>query len=94
MIMEYMDGFDAQFQYKYLPRKVVRDFEEYLVKNNIPLHDAYDNIRNFSESRSVTRKTQRAYRTRLRRFVEYIYEEKGITPGNEGKQTIMVGDGK
>lgn len=89
MLTEYKEEFEKTIPYKYLTKNIVRDFEGYLIENDIPLSDAYNHIIPFSETQCiVSRKTQRGYRTRLRRFIEYIYEKEGIPQTNEGKMII------
>ena len=88
MIKEYYLDFEKTISYKYLTHKCVNEFGEYLTKNCIPLGEAYDNIFAFSESCNTSKKTQRVYRTRLRRFIEYIYEKEGIPMTNEGKMIL------
>lgn len=92
MIIEYYDEFQRGIEYKYLTWKVIRTFDEYLMKNKIPLEEAYDNIFAFSETCIVSKKSQRNYRTRLRRFIEYIYREEGIPVVEEDTIKIKVGE--
>lgn len=78
MISGYYEEFENQFSYSYLGRQVMEKFEDWLEEEDIPLDEAYYHIEDYCDSLPVSRKTQRNYRTRLRRFIEYIYDKENI----------------
>lgn len=78
MILEYVEPFEKTVLYNYVSGKLVRNFEDYLMENSIKLEDAYENIYDFVDTLDVVSRTRKNYRTRLRRFVEYIYIQEGI----------------
>ena len=79
MITEYYDEFNNQFNYKFVGKKLVNNFEKWLKVNEIPLDESYYYIEEYTDSLRVSNGTKRTYRTRLRRFIEYIYGEKEIS---------------
>lgn len=78
MIVEYYEKFNTCFSYIYLNRKLVFDFEDYLLEHNIGVNGALDCIDEFTDCLSVSTRTRRHYRTLLRRFVEWLVEEKKV----------------
>lgn len=78
MISEYYEEFAKTTTYKYLHAKLIQDFEEYLAENGVALEEVYNEINWFCDSLPVSTRTSRVYRTRLRRFIEYIYNKNNI----------------
>jgi len=78
MITEYIDEFKREHDYGYIPPGLVRDFDEYLEVNDVPLDEAYYSITDFGDTLNVISKTKRNYQTRLRRFVEFVYDKEDI----------------
>ena len=78
MLLEYYLEFEDQYSYKFLNIKLVKQFEEYLTKKNIPLKQAFYEVNTFGETLPVTSRTRRNYQTRLRRLVEYACKQEGI----------------
>lgn len=78
MIIEYFDEFMQEFNYPYLNSQCVTLFDGYLLFKGIQLCDAKDHIENFTEGLPVSSQTKRNYRTRLRRFIEYILEQEDV----------------
>lgn len=84
MISEYYNEFENQFSYSNLARQVMNNFEDWLEQEDIPLDEAYYHIEDYCDNLPVSRKTQRNYRSRLRRFIEYIYDKQDINIIHEG----------
>lgn len=77
-MLDYFDEFCESEQYNNLNLKTVISFEEYLVSNDMGLKDMMGAVVPFVETLPVTPKTGRVYRTRLRRFIEFVCEREGI----------------
>lgn len=85
-LCDYYNRYCKKFTYKPLHKKLVSEFDKFLVNNKIPLQQSYEYIDEYGDGIPVSRRTQRHYKTQLRRFVEYIYDtnsweyiEKGLT---------------
>ena len=85
MITEYIDEFKREHDYGYIPPGLVRNFDEYLEVNDVPLDEAYYSITDFCDTLNVRSKTKMNYRTRLRRFIEFVYDKKDIPVIDEGE---------
>ena len=85
MITEYIDEFKREHDYGYIPPGLVRDFDEYLEVNDVPLDEAYYSITDFCDTLNVRSKTKMNYRTRLRRFIEFVYDKNDIPVIDEGE---------
>ena len=78
MITEYYKEFKELNIYKNVTPGLIRKFDAYLIDNNICLNDAYNAIVDFTATTCVSPLTRRAYRTRLRRYIEFVYQKQGI----------------
>lgn len=91
MWIEYYDEFEGQYSYYYLARNFVQDWEEYCKKRSISYSEAYRNIDEYALTRTVSIESRRNYKTRLRRFVEYVLNKKGIEAEEDGRIVIRIG---
>ena len=80
-----MVEFKVEHDYKYINPGLVRDFDEYLEVNDVPLDEAYYSITDFCDTLNVRSKTKMNYRTRLRRFIEFVYDKNDIPVIDEGE---------
>lgn len=83
MFIEYYEEFENQFKYYYLSRKFVLGWEEYCKKYDLNYENAYKHIGDYALSKNANLLTQRNYKTRLRRFVEYVLQKKGLRAEDE-----------
>lgn len=79
-----MVEFKVEHDYRYINPGLVRDFDEYLEVNDVPLDEAYYSITDFCDTLNVRSKTKMNYRTRLRRFIEFVYDKNDIPVIDEG----------
>lgn len=85
MLDKYLVEFKIEHDYKYINPGLVIDFDEYLELNDVPLDEAYYSITDFCDTLNVRSKTKMNYRTRLRRFIEFVYDKKDIPVIDEGE---------
>ena len=80
-----MVEFKVEHDYMYINPGLVRNFDEYLEVNDVPLDEAYYSITDFCDTLNVRSKTKMNYRTRLRRFIEFVYDKNDIPVIDEGE---------
>lgn len=85
MLDKYLVEFKVEHDYMYINPGLVRDFDEYLEVNDVPLDEAYYSITDFCDTLNVRSKTKMNYRTRLRRFIEFVYDKNDIPVIDEGE---------
>lgn len=90
MWIEYYEEFDKQFEYYYLSRIFVKDWESYCRKHDLSYENAYTHIDEYALSKQVGLETRRNYKTRLRRFVEFVLNKKGIKAEDDGRIVIKI----
>lgn len=90
MWIEYYDEFENSMPYQYLARNFVQDWEEYCEKHNLTYENAYNHINDYALTKLVGLQTRRNYKTRLRRFVEYVLEKKSIRAEEEDRIILKV----
>ena len=78
MISRYYKGFVDSVEYSTLNPRTCILFENYLLSNGITLGGAMDAVNPFVDGLPLQPKTKRAYKTRLRRFIEYVWEQEGL----------------
>ena len=89
MITEYYKKFLNECGYLNVTPSLINRFESYLIRSNTPIEEAYDHIGRFTDLLPVATITKKNYRTRLRRYLEYVYKEKGIKQPTENGKTIL-----
>ena len=80
-----MVEFKVEHDYNYINPGLIRNFDEYLEVNDVPLDEAYYSITDFCDTLNVRSKTKMNYRTRLRRFIEFVYDKNDIPVIDEGE---------
>lgn len=78
MIIEYYEEYNSTLGYTFLSHGIVQKFEEYIMDHQIPLEKVYTSIDDWADGLHVKPCTRRNYQTRMRRFIEYIYERRGV----------------
>jgi len=85
MLDKYLVEFKVEHDYNYINPGLIRNFDEYLEVNDVPLDEAYYSIADFCDTLNVRSKTKMNYRTRLRRFIEFVYDKNDIPVIDEGE---------
>ena len=91
MWIEYYDEFEGSYPYQFLSRRFVLDWEEYCIDNGLRYDNSYSHIDEYALSRHVSLETRRNYKTRLRRFVEFVLKKKGIELREDDRIVIKIG---
>lgn len=85
MLSKYFVMFRVEHDYQYIGPGLIKQFDEYLELEDIPLDEAYYHITPFCDTLNVRSKTKMNYRTRLRRYVEFVYDLEDIKIVDEGE---------
>lgn len=92
MIKEYYEEFKNKRIYLNVTRGLISQFEAFLLETGTPIEAAYNKIEIFTDGLSVSKQTKKNYRTRLRRYMEYVYNKNGVkVPTDEQKTIIKIG---
>lgn len=81
---DYYEEYCENFSYKPLHKNLVFKFDNFLNVKKIPIEQSYEHISEYVDNISVSRRTQRHYKTQLRRYTEYVYQENNWSYNESG----------